>query len=145
MISCRWSAVRQIKISFVATSKHWQTLHQHKNFQRELLLDCMENGYGLIKRIRKHCLLNLNYLAWLPSSWKKPSLGLRFHSDILNSKCRKIQKKLFILTNSCESFKFIHFTYRLSNKKWRFFPLLFMQRFVYWLYAVGWFSLFFSI
>ena len=46
-----------------------------------------------LKRIKSmQCPLNLNYLVQSSVSWKKPCLGLRFHSDILNSKCRKIQK-----------------------------------------------------
>ena len=59
-------------------------------------------------------------------------MGLRFQSDILNLKCRKIQKTLFILTDSCESFKFTHFTGG-ATKSDGFFPyflILFMQRFV---------------
>ena len=64
-----------------------------------------------LKRIKSiQCLLNLNYLVRSPASWKKPCLGLRFHSDILNSKWRKILKTFFIRTDSCESFKFIYFT-----------------------------------
>ena len=50
-----------------------------------------------LKRIKSmQCPLNLNYLVQSSASWKKPCLGLRFHSDILNSKCRKIHKT-FIL------------------------------------------------
>ena len=69
-------------------------------------------------------------------------MGLRFHSDILNVKYRKIQKTLFILTDSCESFKLTHFKV-WATKSDGFFPyflILFMQRFVG--YTVGWFSLF---
>ena len=49
-------------------------------------------------------------------------------------------------SDSCESFKFIHFR-GWATKSDGYFPyffVLFTQRFVYWLYAVGWFSLFFS-
>ena len=78
-----------------------------------------------LKRIKSiQCLLNLNYLVQSSASWKKPCLGLRFHSDILNSKCRKIQKKFFILTDSCETFKFIYFT-GWATKSDGFFSLLF--------------------
>ena len=46
-----------------------------------------------LKRIKKHCLFDLNYLVWRQRIGKKPCLGLRFHSDNLNLKCRKIQKR----------------------------------------------------
>ena len=36
--------------------------------------------------------------VWRPASRTKPCLGLRFHSDILNFKCRKIEKTLLILS-----------------------------------------------
>ena len=50
-----------------------------------------------LKRIKSiQWLLNLNFFVRSPASWKKPCLGLRFHSDISNSKCRKIHKT-FIL------------------------------------------------
>ena len=52
-------------------------------------------------------------------------MGLRFHSDILNLKCRKVQKTYFILTDSCESFAFIHFTVQVEEQKVTGFSLLF--------------------
>ena len=36
--------------------------------------------------------------VWRPASRTKPCLGLRFHSDILNFKCRRIEKTLPILS-----------------------------------------------
>ena len=138
-ISCWWSAVGQINISFVGISKYSSSTKDFENFY--LIARTMATALKHIKSIQ--WLLNLNYLVRSPASWKKPCLGLRFHSDILNSKCRKIHKTFFILTDSCESFKFIYFT-GWATKSDGFFPLLFMQRFVYWLYAVGWFSLFSS-
>ena len=66
-----------------------------------------------LKRIKKHPVPAWFKLFSLTSSetCKKPWLGLGFHSDILNSKYPKIQKKVFLFSlYNCESFKFIHFT-----------------------------------
>ena len=74
-----------------------------------------------LKRIKSiQCPLNLNHLVQSLATWKKPCLGLRFHRDILNSKCRKIQKTFFILTDSCESLKFIYFTGWATKSAWFF-------------------------
>ena len=133
------------KISLICNFLNTGRLFINKRFW-ELLVDCKSNGYG-----SKHCKgfspLNWNYWVWCPASWIKPCLGLRFHGDILNLKCRKMEKNVtYSHSDSCESFKFIHFT-GWATKSDGFFPysfMLFTKRFVYWLYAVGWFSLFFS-
>ena len=90
-----------------------------------------------LKRIKSiQCPLNLNYLVQSSASGKKPCLGLRFHSDILNSKCRKIKKRFLfspIVVNLLSS----SILQVEQQKVTGFFPTVFMQLFVYWLYAVG--------
>ena len=107
--------VGQIKISFVAISNTGR-LYTNKRFWE---LDCKDNGSDFkalqsITRLFK--LFSLTSLIY----W--PCLGLRLHSGILNVKCRKIQKNVIYSTDSCESFKFIHFT-GWATKSDGFFPI----------------------
>ena len=94
-ISCWWSAEGQIKISLLAISKFWQSLRQQK------ILSTFTWWQGQWLRL-KHCKafspLSLNYSVWRPASWIKPCLRLRFHGNILNLKCRKIKKKLYLFS-----------------------------------------------
>ena len=68
-ISCWWSVVGQIKISFAAIYKYWQTLHQQK-FLRTWL-----QGQWLLKAL--HSITRLFKLFSLTSLIFWPCLGLR--------------------------------------------------------------------